>query len=167
MKKNRIRRLTELSLVCAASLTVFVVEMYIPMPIPVPGVKLGLANVFTCFAAYRYRAGETSAVVTARVLLGALFAPDPTSLLYSAVGASLALAVMLPLSRGCKKVPLTSILGAAAHNTGQIAAAFLITRTPQIFYYLPILLLSVCVTGAFTGILAGILIKKLPGIRDE
>ena len=79
------RRLTELALLTAAALIIFVIELRMP-DIAIPGVKLGLANIITVYAVFRYRPGETAMLVAARILLGALFSPNPSTLLYSAEG---------------------------------------------------------------------------------
>ena len=67
MKTNR---LTELAMLTALALIIFIVELQIPAPFPIPGVKLGLANIVTVYAVYRFRAGEAAMVLLARILLG-------------------------------------------------------------------------------------------------
>ena len=67
------RRLTELAMLTAVALIIFVIELQIPNPFPIPGVKLGLANIITVYAVYHYRPGEVMMVVFVRVFLGALF----------------------------------------------------------------------------------------------
>ena len=82
-----IRRLTELALLSAVALIIFVIELRIPNPFPIPGVKLGLANIVTVYAVFRYRPSETAMIVTVRLLLGAMFSGNLSALLYSAAGA--------------------------------------------------------------------------------
>ena len=69
--------------------------MRLPNLVPVPGVKLGLANIVTVFAVYHYRAGEAAMIVFCRVVLGAFFGGSMLTLLYSLAGALLCLAGML------------------------------------------------------------------------
>ena len=66
-------RLAELAMLTAAALIIFVVELQIPNPFPVPGVKLGLANIITVYAVYHYRPREVMLLVFVRIFLGALF----------------------------------------------------------------------------------------------
>ena len=66
------RRLTRLALLTAAALSLFVVELQLPDLFPIPGAKLGLANIVTVYALYRCRAGEAAMVLAARILLGGL-----------------------------------------------------------------------------------------------
>lgn len=152
----RARRLTELALLTAAALIIFVVELQIPNPFPIPGIKLGLANIISVYAVYHYRPGEVAAVVAARLALGAIFGGGIAALLYSASGALLCLAGMLPLSRVIdeKHMWMASVFGAILHNTGQMAVALAVTGTPQLLAYYPILLAAGCLAGAFTGLCA-------------
>ena len=94
-----IKRLTRLALLTAAALIIFIVELQIPNPFPVPGVKLGLANIITVYAVYRFRAYEAAMLVGVRVTLGAVFSGNIAALLYSACGSFLCLLGMLLLKR--------------------------------------------------------------------
>ncbi len=156
-------RMTELALLSAVSLIIFVVELHIPNPFPIPGMKLGLANVVTVYAVFRYSPSETALIVFVRLLLGAIYSGNPSALLYSAAGAVCCLIGMVLLRRFLpeKQVWLCSVVGAMLHNIGQIAAAVLITRSPGVITYLPILLSSGSLAGAFTGLCAQFLLSRL------
>ena len=93
------KRLTELGLLTALALILFIIEIRLPNLVPVPGVKLGLANIITVFAVYHYKASETAMIVVCRVILGAFFGGSLMTLLYSMAGALLCLAGMLFLKR--------------------------------------------------------------------
>lgn len=67
------KQLTELALLTTVALIIFIVELRIPNLIPIPGVKLGLANVVTVYAVYHYRAKEVVMLVISRIFLGAIF----------------------------------------------------------------------------------------------
>ena len=66
-------KLTELALLTASALILYVVELQLPVLVPIPGAKLGLANIVTVYAVYRYRPGEVLLVVLVRIFLGSLF----------------------------------------------------------------------------------------------
>lgn len=159
----RIKRLTELALLTALALIIFVIELRIPDLVPIPGVKLGLANIITVYAVFRYPPSETAMIVFTRILLGAVFAGRPSALLYSAAGAALCLLGMLAVRRCIPQswIWLSSVLGAILHNTGQILAACVIMRTPAIFSYYPVLLFTGCIAGAFTGACAQLVLKRM------
>ena len=92
-------RLAELAMLTAAALIIFVVELQIPNPFPVPGVKLGLANIITVYAVYHYRPREVMLLVFVRIFLGALFSGVMSTLIYSFAGSVFCLAGMLVLKR--------------------------------------------------------------------
>ncbi len=158
-----IRRLTELALLASVALIIFVIELRIPNPFPIPGVKLGLANIVTVYAVFRYRPSETAMIVTVRLLLGAMFSGNLSALLYSAAGAVCCLLGMLALRRILpeKQIWLCSVIGAMLHNIGQIAAAVIIMRSFGVIAYLPLLLVTGSLAGMFTGLCAQLLLKRL------
>ena len=162
------KRLTELSLFTAAALIIFIVELQIPNPFPIPGIKLGLANIITVCAVYRFRPHEVALIVAARLILGTVFSGNITALIYSAAGGFLCLLGMLLLKKLIdeKHLWMSSVLGAVLHNTGQMAAALIVMRTPQLLLYYPFLLVSGCLAGAFTGLCAQLITARLKNRRD-
>ena len=158
-----IRRLTELALLSSVALIIFVIELRIPNPFPIPGVKLGLANIVTVYAVFRYRPSETAMIVTVRLLLGAMFSGNPSALLYSTAGAITCLCGMLLLRRILpeKQIWLCSVIGAMLHNIGQITAAVIIMRSFGVVAYLPILLVTGSLAGAFTGVCTQLLLNRI------
>ena len=152
----------QLALLTALALIIFVVELQIPNPFPIPGVKLGLANIITVYAVYHYRAREVLLVVLIRILLGAVFSGNMAAMLYSLAGGMLCLVGMLPLKRllSEKYLWVLSVLGAVFHNIGQTAAACLIAGW-GVLAYLPFLLVSGCLAGAFTGVCAQLVVRRI------
>lgn len=164
----KVKRLAELGLLTALALIIFVVELQIPNPVPIPGVKLGLANIITVFAVYHYRAREVFLVVVSRILLGSFLGGNMMAFLYSITGGLLCLAGMLFLKHVIteKYIWLCSVLGAVLHNIGQITIACLIAGMGMLLY-LPFLLVSGCIAGAFTGGCAQLVIRrKIPPNMD-
>lgn len=157
------KRIAELSVLTAVSLIIFIVELQIPNPFPIPGIKLGLANIITVFAVYHYKAYEVAMIVTVRLLLGSVFSGNFMALIYSAFGAFLCLLGMLLLKRMIdeKHIWIASIFGAVLHNTGQIIAAVIVTQTAEIVAYYPFLLVSGCLAGAFTGLCAQLIMPRI------
>lgn len=140
----------------------YVIELQLPSPVPVPGVKLGLANIFTLFAIYRFKPREAAMLVLVRVFLGCLFGGNMTALIFSYAGAALCMAGMLLLKRFLKTdlIWLISIIGAVLHNIGQLLAASAVLGSFAVFGYMPVLLISGCVSGCFTGIAAQLIINR-------
>lgn len=156
------RKLTRLAMLTGVALVIFGVELQIPNPFPIPGIKLGLANVVTVYALYRYRPGEVVMVVLARVLLASAFGGNGMALLYSLSGSAFCLAGMLPLKRVIEEAHIWrgSVLGAVLHNTGQMAVAVL-ALGKGVLAYLPFLVVAGCLAGAFTGLCAQFVLKRL------
>lgn len=145
-------RLAQLGMLIAAAFVLSWLELLIPLPIKLPGVKLGLCHIAVLFALYRLD-GRAAAVVSLvrAILSGVLFGSIPT-LAFSLCGAGLSLGVMLLLRRtGHFSILGVSIAGAVSHNLGQLACAALLTETPGLGGYLPTLLVAGCVTGAAVG----------------
>ncbi len=158
-----VKRITHLSLLTAIALIIFIVELRIPNIIPIPGVKLGLANIVTVYAMYHYSTKETLMIVFVRILLGSIFGGNISTIMYSFSGALLCLFGMLLLKQiiAEKYIWLCSIIGAILHNTGQITAAILIMKTTAVISYFPFLIISGCIAGTFTGICVQMLIIRV------
>ena len=157
------KKLTELSLLTAVALIIFVVELQIPNPIPIPGAKLGLANIITVYTVYQYRAKEVFLIVIVRILLGAFFSGNMMALLYSLASGLLCLTGMLFLKKVIpqKYIWLCSVFGAVFHNLGQTIVACLIAGWGMLAYF-PFLLVSGCLAGAFTGGCAQLVLLYIP-----
>ena len=158
----KIRKLTQMALLTAIALTIFMVEARIPALVPIPGIKLGLSNIVTVFAVFMLGSREAAAILFARIFLGAVFAGNFSTILYSGAGGLCAIAVTIAVKRILTKKQLwvAGALGAIAHSIGQMAAAIAITRTPELMAYLPIMILCSIITGIFTGLCAQILVNR-------
>ena len=159
----KVNRLSELAFLSALSLIIFIIEINIPNPFPVPGVKLGLANIITVYAVFRYRPYETVLVVAVRLILGSMLCSSFSALIFSAAGALCCLTGMILLSGIISEdnIWLCSIIGAALHNIGQTAAAILVMNSIAAVWYLPFLLIAGTLAGMFTGLCAQFLMKRL------
>lgn len=147
------KQLTLLALLTTIGLILFVIEAQIPLPLPIPGVKLGLSNVVVLVALWTLGRKPALTVLTLRIVLGNFVVGNLAAMLYSLSGGLccfLLMALLRPLFSD-KQVFILSIFGAIAHNVGQLTAAILITQTIGLLVYAPVLLLSGIVTGFFTG----------------
>lgn len=156
------RRLTTAAMLTAVALTLFVVEAQIPMPVPVPGVKLGLANVVTVSAVFLLGGKQAAAILLVRIVLGSLYAGFST-FPYALAGGLCSIGAVLTVRRFLRpgQIWVASVLGGMFHNIGQMAAALLITQTPSLVVYLPVLLISGMLTGLFTGLCAQFAVPRL------
>lgn len=152
MKKSK--QIALCALMTALALALSYVERFLPLQllIPLPGVKLGLANIVTLVALYLLKTRHAFVILLLRCFLGAVFGGGISGLLMSLLGGIFALSVMALSKRtGLFSLYGVSILGAAFHNVGQILAASLLMQSVYVVAYLPYLLLVALVTGTLTG----------------
>lgn len=161
-----VKRLTRCAVLTALALALSVAEGLVPLTIlfPLPGLRLGLANLVTVYVLVTMGGGEALLILLARCFLGALLGGNLSSLAFSLTGGLLAFALEWLLLKW-KPLSLFGVCmaGAAAHNTGQIMAAMTLMRTAAPLVYLPPLLLASVLTGAFTGWVTALLVKRLSG----
>ncbi len=157
-----IRKLTGMALLTVIALTVFLVEAQIPAPVPIPGIKLGLANIVTVFAVFVLGGQEAALILASRIFLGAVFAGNFSTIFYSAGGGLLALLTTVGLKRVLTggQLWVAGVLGAVAHSIGQMAVAAALTGTPSLLFYLPVMLVCSIFTGLFTGLCAQLLVNR-------
>ena len=156
------KKLTRMALLTAIALTIFMVEAQIPAVVPLPGVKLGLANIITVYAVFVLGPGEAASILFCRIFLGAVFAGNFSTIFYSGAGGLCAILVTILLRKILTKKQLwvAGSLGAVAHSVGQVAMAMLLTGTPGLIIYLPPLCGISIVTGLFTGLCAQFLVNR-------
>lgn len=156
-------RLTRAALLTAIALTIFMAEAQLPAPIPIPGIKLGLANIVTVYAMYVLGPADTLMILISRIFLGAVFSGQMMTLLYSLGGGLCCFAAMLLLRQILDKrhLWLVSPLAALFHNLGQLLVAAAVMRTLAVTAYFPYLALAGICAGFFTGLCTQILIRRL------
>lgn len=157
------KKLITTAIITAFALVAFVIESAIPPITPIYGIKLGVANIFTLFTLYTLGVKYAAAVLFIRITLGSLLTGQIMSFVYSLSGGLLSFILMILLKRffSSDNLWVLSILCAIAHNVGQLTTAVLVTLTPQIFYYLPVLIASAIAAGAVTGVASQLIIKRI------
>ena len=153
------QRLVRISLFGSLALVLSYIETMIPLPVTLPGVKLGLANVAVVVALLELDVRAAAAVAVVKVVASGLLFGSPMMLMYSLGGTALAFAGCAAASRvpGLGAVAV-SMVAAVLHNVGQIAVAVLMLGTTSVLLSLPPLALAACATGFATGaVAAGVL----------
>lgn len=162
------KRIATDAMLAALALLLFIVEAQLPPLTAIPGIKLGLANVVSLFAVYYCGRKDAAAILFARVCLGAVFAGNPTTFLYSASGAALCLGVTCLLCKPLRKtVWVAGVIGAIAHNVGQLLMAAVLLRSAAVLWYLPYLLIAAVISGVFTGLCVQLLLRRLFHRKEE
>ena len=161
------RELVLLALLLAIAVVLRLVENALPFPIQLPGAKLGLANSITIITLMLFGRAKTVLLLTARILLVALlitglFTP---SFFIGLGGAAFSFLLMALACQSHLFSPVgIGILGACAHNCGQLVIAMFLMQTTALISYLPLLLIIAIPTGISTGLLAK---YALPAIRQN
>ena len=156
------KRITTDAMLTALALVIFVVEAMIPPAVPIPGVKLGLANIITVFAMFTLGPKDTLAILLCRIFLGNLLTGQMVSFLFSLTGGMFCYLIMLLLRKILTRnqIWVCSVIGAVFHNAGQTVAAMLILRTTAVIVYFPLLAFSGIVAGFFTGLAAQLILRR-------
>ncbi len=155
-----------MGLLIALAFLLSYIEVLIPFPMIVPGMKVGLANIVIIYAMYVFGMKEAIVLSILRMVLVAFTFGNLYSLLYSLAGAVCSLLIMAILKRTEKFSAIgVSLSGAVMHNVGQIFVAIIVIDTVNLIYILPILALTGIATGIVIGTLATILIKQLSKIE--
>jgi len=162
VKTMKTKKLTQLSLLTAIALTIFMVEAQIPALVPIPGIKMGLANIITVFTVFVMGPKEGISVLFVRIFLGAVFAGNFSTIFYSAAGGALAIGVTILLKKILteKQLWIAGCCGAIAHSIGQMGMAILLSGTPGLVIYLPVMIAASILSGSFTGLCAQFLVKR-------
>ena len=138
------------------------IESVIPVPIPVPGIKLGVANIAVITILYVLGVKEAIVINLLRIVLTSLLFGNVNSFLFSISGAALSLTIMIIMKKlaffSCIGV---SVCGGVMHNIGQIMAAVFIMGSEAIVFYLPVLIVSGVFTGVVIGVVSGIVAKHV------
>ena len=154
MRRNKTSQLTICALLISMALVLSYMERFFPlqMLIPVPGIKLGLANIVTVMALYLFGEKHAFTILILRCVLGSVFGGGISGLAFSLTGGLFAMTTMSIVRRmGLFSVYGVSVLGAAAHNIGQILVAMFLMNSVYVAGYLPYLLGVSVFTGLATG----------------
>lgn len=149
------KKLIFMGILVSQALVLSIIEKALPSPVPIPGVKLGLANIISLFAIIIFGFKEAVIIVIIRNMLASIFVGGMASFLYSIIGGLISIIVMSFIYKNFEKqfsIVSISIMGAIFHNIGQIFVASIIIKDIKIFYYLPILMISGVITGMLIGI---------------
>lgn len=169
---SKSKRIALCGVLTALALALSLAERMIPLEllIPIPGIKLGLANVVTMFALLFLTPREAFAILFCRVTLAALFAGSVTSFAFSLLGGLCALTttwILLHRRESWFSLYGISAASAAMHNVGQIIAGIVIMQSVNVIAYLPLLLIAAIPMGFLTGGILAVLEKHMAQMRLE
>lgn len=161
------RRVTNLALLVSIGLVLSIIESMFPPLLPIPGAKLGLANIATVVALYLFGPRMALEVTILRAAIGGLLRGSVVGLFLSFAGGLVSTLVMIAIYmvfEGAFSMIGVSVAGAVTHNVVQILAAYLLVRQPALFYYMPYLILVAVPTGLFVGFVSRRITISLEGL---
>ncbi len=161
-KKSSAQKIALYGVLIALAMVLSYVELLIPLPVGIPGVKPGLANLVVFLAFYTMTVKEAFLISMVRILLVSITFGNGSAFLYSMAGGIVSFLVMW----FCKKRDFllpegVSIAGGIAHNVGQLLMAALILENGAVFTYFPVLMAAGCITGGIIGLLGGQIRKRI------
>ncbi len=165
------KRIAVVGLLTALAFILSYLESLLPVPVPIPGIKLGLANLVVLVALYLLGPGEAFALSMVRIILISFTFGSPSTLLFSLAGGLLSFLVMWVLSRKEDfSIIGVSVAGGIMHNVGQLAVAAAVVKSGSLLYYLPVLLAAGVVTGLAIGVVGSLVkeaVKRAGILRHE
>ncbi|WP_416318260.1 Gx transporter family protein [Thermoanaerobacterium thermosaccharolyticum] len=162
------KKIVYISMLVSQALVLNIIESFIPVPIPVPGIKIGLANIVSLVTILMFGFKETLVVVVLRTLLAQLLVGNITSFLFSVSGGILSACIMYVVYKKFSKyfsLVGVSVFGSVAHNVGQLFVASIVINNFLIFSYLPVLVMAGIIMGIFTGLVANFFRKYIKNIE--
>jgi heptaprenyl diphosphate synthase len=167
---SKTHNIAELAIFTALAFIFSYLESLFPLPIPFPGIKLGLANLVIVILLYRSGFTAALGVSLVRNLLNALTFGSLFGLFYSLAGSILSLFAMEGLRRIKRFHPgtvIVSTIGGILHNLGQFLVASALVGYEAILRYFPFLYFAGLIAGILIGIFAEICLKKLPLLSNR
>lgn len=162
MNLSPARRAALMGVLTALALVAGYLEVLVPLPVSVPGVKLGLGNAVVLFALVRLGARPAGLLMLAKVLCSTLLFANPQMLAFSLAGGVLSWAVMALAHRsGLFSVVAVSVLGGIAHNAGQLVAVALLLSVQVALVNVPVLAIAGAVSGAVIGVVVSSVLRRV------
>lgn len=161
------KKITTCAALTATGLILGYIESFIVLPVGIPGIRLGLANIVSIFALYIIGPAYAFFVLLVRVMLSSILFSGPAAFAYSMAGAVVSMAVMILIRRLGFSIYSVSVAGAVTHNIAQIIVAAFITNSRYVFFYTPVLVLSGIAAGLVTGFIVQLIIKRLAELIED
>ena len=162
-EQQAMQQLTRTALLAAIALALSYLETMIPLPVPLPGAKLGLANAAIVVALYTYGWRSAFGVAVAKVLAAGFLFGSPVMMAYSLGGTLLSVLALCALHALRVGPVAASVVAAIMHNVGQLLVAVLMLGTPAVLVSLIPLAVIACITGSIVG---GVAAAVLPALRE-
>ena len=159
-KNNSAKRVATVAILIAVAFVLSWIELILSITMPIPGIKIGLANLAILFTMYYCGEKEAFMVLVGRLVLNAVLFGNVNSLIYSVAGGLLSFVIMAICKKlFSKHIVYVSITGGVFHNIGQLTAASIVMNT-FLSWYMPYLIIGGILAGLFNGIVCQKLLKS-------
>ena len=163
---GRTARLCRNAVFLALAMILSFLEHLVPVSalLPLPGVRLGLANVAITVLLFFGSPVDAFLVSLCRICLSALLFGTPVSFAFSLCGGLLSFAVLLICKLFAGRLFSfigVCVLSATGHHVGQMTAAVLLFDSGVLLTYLPVLLLAGLLLGSLTGVILNLIDPSL------
>lgn len=159
-------RLALMGLLCALAIALSWADALFSAAIPLPGFRLGLANVVVVFVLYAFGFPQAAAITLVKCLASALMSGGLTMLAFSLAGSFTSLLIMFALKKVMSVIKV-STTGGIVHNIAQTAVAAAVSATPAVFSYLPVLIAVGTASGFVMGIICKLVLRRLQGTNYD
>ena len=151
-----------LGFMVAVAIVLQVLESSIPVPLPIPGGKIGLANIVALIVLTKFGGKEAVVVTLLRAILGSLLHGGFITMIYSVTGGLFSTVTAIWLLKRSKYTIIgIGIISALMHNLAQVIVAIILMNNIYIVTYYPVLMLVSLPCGALTGYVSGLVLNKL------
>lgn len=164
---NRSKKIAWMAMLLALAFVLSFLERMLSFEIPVPGVKLGIANLAVLMGLYTMGTKSAFVISLVRILLDGMTFGNAYRMMYSMAGGLLSFAIMCIGKKWNWSIMSVSMAGGLCHNIGQIIIAIIILKTSELITYLPVLVLAGIGTGAVNGMLCGMIVKTFRQIEKK
>ncbi|MCL2620558.1 MAG: Gx transporter family protein [Defluviitaleaceae bacterium] len=165
-KSNTAKRVAMYGIFGSLAIIMAYLERLIPMPVPIPFVKIGLANIVVVMALYAFGIRAAFAIAVLRIAIVALLFGNPFSFAYSLAGGLASFIVMVAVQRtNVFGVVGVSVFGGVTHGVAQLAIGAILVRTVGLFYYSPVMIIAGVATGVLIGYASGFALRNVKIIQ--
>lgn len=159
------KRIATLSALTAMGLISFMIESLFPPLLPLPGFKMGISNIFSLLALFLLGPADALVLVAVRTTLGSVFTGNVSTLMYSLSAGVVSVtvsAVLVEFAYPRVSIVAISVVSAIVHNLTQNVVFCLVSNTPQMFVYMPVLAVVGILAGIIVGFAVWFILKAVP-----
>ena len=161
---NKTNKMVKIALLLSIALIVNYLESLVPLPLPLPGVKLGLANCIGLVVLCLYDEKDYILFNVLKVFMVALLRTGFGTSFFIGLSGTFCATVVTLLFYKLSKASIygLSVVGAVFHALGQVLMVIVLYNNIYMINYLVILEVTSVISGVLTAFLASVTLQKMP-----